>query len=156
MKIEDELYREVILDHHKHPRKAAPLSSYSAASSGMNPSCGDEVEVRLRIENQTVTDVQIKTRGCAVSCSSGSMLAEQAEGLSVDALRDLISRMRQLLKTGQSDDKTNLGDFEAMAGVSRFPVRIKCAMLPLTAALQALDAYAKDTAGSSVSTEETG
>lgn len=151
--ITDELYREVILDHHKHPRNAAPLSSYNASSSGMNHSCGDEVEVRLRIEDGKIVDVQVSTKGCAVSCASGSMLAEQAKGLSVDALRDLTSQMQQLLKTGQIDDTAALGDFEAMAGVSRFPVRIKCAMLPVAAVLQALNEFIKD---APTSTKETG
>jgi nitrogen fixation protein NifU and related proteins len=149
----DELYREVVLDHHKHPRNAAPISSCNAASSGMNPSCGDEVDVCLRIEDGTVAEVRVSTKGCAVSRASGSMLAEQAKGLSVDGLRELTAQMQQLLKTGHVDDGADLGDFEAMAGVSRFPVRVKCAMLPVAAVTQALDEYMT---GAPVSKKETG
>ena len=154
--IADEIYREVILDHHKHPRGVAPLDAYNASSSGMNPSCGDEVEIRLRIEGDTVRDVQVASRGCAVSTAAGSMLAEQVKGRDVNTLRALAADLREMLKTGELPASEHLGDFEALAGVSRFPVRVKCAMLPIAAMAQALEAYASSgkAEATGVSTEE--
>lgn len=151
----DELYREVILDHHKNPRGTQPIHVCNAASSGMNPSCGDEVSIRLKIEHQKVVDVEIQSKGCAISTASGSMLAETARGLALSELKDLAAVVRNMLKTGELKDNNDIGDFEALLGVSRFPVRVKCAMLPIATLLQAVDAYDHGgEAALSVTTEE--
>jgi nitrogen fixation NifU-like protein len=135
----EDLYREIILDHHKHPRGAAPLAACNASSTGMNPSCGDEVSIRLNIEGDKVEGAEVISKGCAISTASGSILAEKVSGMHLAEVRKLAETVREMLKTGQVRDDTDLGDFEALGGVSRFPVRVKCAMLPIAAMLQALD-----------------
>jgi len=134
----DDLYRDVILDHHQHPRGAAPIEGANAESSGVNPTCGDEVTVTFRIEGDKVAEASVIGRGCAISTAAGSMLAERMKGMTVAELKALTEDVRQMLKTGQVPARDDLGDLEALAGVSRFPVRVKCAMLPLVTALQAI------------------
>ena len=151
----DELYREVILDHHRNPRGREHLDACNAESSGMNPSCGDEVSIRLNIDGGKVVGVEVQSKGCAISTASGSMLAETAKGLDLNALKDLAAMVRNMLKTGELEEGTNIGDFEALLGISRFPVRVKCAMLPIATLLQAVEAYHGDgDASSAISTEE--
>lgn len=137
----DDLYRDVILDHHSNPRGAHPLHQCNADSKGMNPTCGDEVTVKLLIENDCVTDIEVAGHGCAISTASGSMLAERVKGMSLDELKRLAATMRRLLKTGQIPVDEELGDMEALAGVAKFPIRVKCAMLPLATAEQAIEAF---------------
>ena len=151
----DELYREVILDHHKNPRGREHLSACNAASSGMNPSCGDEVSIRLDIDDGKVVGVEVDAKGCAISTASGSMLAERIQGLRLGDVQDLAAVVRDMLKTGNLKDGVDIGDFEALLGVSRFPVRVKCAMLPIATMLQALETYSdKNEATTPVTTEE--
>lgn len=152
----DELYREVILDHHKNPRGRDHLESCNAASSGMNPSCGDEVSIRLHIDGRKVVGVEVDAKGCAISTASGSMLAERAKGLDIDALQDLAAVVRNMLKTGELSEDTSIGDFEALLGVSRFPVRVKCAMLPIATLLQAIDAFRESSELAPIVTTEEG
>ena len=151
----DELYRDVILDHHQHPRGAAPLLTSNADSSGMNPTCGDDVTIKLLIADDVVTDIQVEGHGCAISTASGSMFAERAKGMHLDELRRLTATMRHLLKTGEIPVDQELGDLEALAGVSKFPIRVKCAMLPLATAMQAIEAFEERRAAAvTVTTEE--
>jgi nitrogen fixation NifU-like protein len=105
----------------------------------MNPSCGDEVSIRLNITGDKVQAAEVHSKGCAISTASGSMLAEKIPGMNMTDVRALAGDVRELLKTGHVMDGADLGDFEALSGVSRFPVRVKCAMLPIAALLQALD-----------------
>ncbi len=134
----DDLYREIILDHHKHPRGTDHPHICNASSSGMNPSCGDEVTIRLNIEGDRIREAQVQSKGCAVSTASGSILAQKIPGMRVEDVRALAETVREMLKTGDVREGFDLGDFEALSGVSRFPVRVKCAMLPIAAILQAL------------------
>jgi len=151
----NELYRDVILDHHKHPRGNAPLASSNADSSGLNPTCGDDVTVRFLIEDESVRDVQVTGHGCAISTAASSMFAEKAKGLRIDELKILTERVRTLLKTGEVPPDLEFGDLEALAGVSRFPIRVKCAMLPIATAEQAIEGFEQRRAKAvTVTTEE--
>lgn len=137
----DDLYRDVILDHHRHPRGSHTLDQANATSAGLNPSCGDEVTVNLNIQGGSIAAIQVAGKGCAISTAAGSMLAERAKGLTVEELRGMTESLREMLKTGQVPADVDIGDLEALQGVSRFPVRVKCAMLPLVTAMQAVDAF---------------
>ena len=137
----DELYRDVILDHHRNPRGAGPIHECNADSAGMNPTCGDEVTVKLHIADEKVAEIQVTGHGCAISTASGSMFAERAKGMPLEDLKRLTESMRRLLKTGEIPVNEELGDLEALAGVSKFPIRVKCAMLPLVTARQAIEAF---------------
>ena len=119
----------------------------------MNPSCGDEVTVNLEIAQGTIAGIYVYSRGCAISTAAGSMLADIAFGMTTDELRGMTELLRHMLKTGQLPTDTEIGDLEALRGVSQFPVRVKCAMLPLVTALQALDSFENDGGAKQVSTE---
>lgn len=126
----DELYREVILDHHRHPRGRRPLAHADLEASGLNPSCGDEVTLQLELDGDRIADVAVLGRGCAVSTASGSMLAEIVRGRTLDEAREIAERFKDLMHGAEVPDEVDLGDLEALTGVRKFPVRIKCALLP--------------------------
>ncbi|MBN2341211.1 MAG: SUF system NifU family Fe-S cluster assembly protein [Deltaproteobacteria bacterium] len=133
----DALYREVIMAHHQHPAGRDPLPEVSASAHGYNPSCGDEFEVNIHVEDGRIAGIQVDGHGCAISQAAGSMLSQVAVGLKVELLEDLIDAFRSMLKTGEPDS-TLPGDLPVLSGVSQFPVRIKCASLPMTTTLEAI------------------
>ena len=134
----DQLYREVVMDHHRHPRGTALLSHPSLEAEGHNPSCGDEVHMQLDVREGRVHEVAVLTHGCAVSRASGSMLAELVEGLTVEDARRVAEVFRRTMRGDATVSEVDLGDLEALTGVREFPVRIKCALLPWVTMLDAL------------------
>lgn len=152
----DALYREVVLDHHKHPRGSRPLADHDVSASGKNPSCGDEVTLQMAFAGDRIRAVGVLSRGCAISTSSGSMMAELIEGRTVAEAAAIAERFRRIMH-GQdpaaADD--DLGDLEALAGVRQFPVRVKCALLPWVTLLDAILAHRQGRAPRPVSTEGT-
>lgn len=141
----DELYRQVILDHYRNPRHSGHIENADATAEGQNPLCGDEVAIELRIEDGKVTDAAVRSRGCSISQASGSMMADKIVGLSTDQVDELVHRVKRLLDIEPGDPDVDpdrpgaaLGDLEALAGVRRFPVRIKCADLPWATLQEAL------------------
>ncbi len=133
----DSLYREVVLDHHRHPRGHEPLAHPDRQASGRNPACGDEVTLQLALDGDRIADVGVLSRGCAISTSSGSMLAEMVKGLTLADARRVADAFRHLLKGEDAPRELDLGDLEALTGVRKFPVRIKCALLPWVTLLEA-------------------
>jgi nitrogen fixation NifU-like protein len=110
----DELYKEQILDHSKHPRNRGTLPDATNSFEDLNPLCGDKVRIDLKIENGVVTDVGFTGRGCAISQATASMLTEQIKGKSLEEIKHI--------------DKQVVLD---MLGIPLGPSRIKCALLPL-------------------------
>lgn len=149
----DKLYREVVLDHHRRPRGREPLPRCDASARGFNPVCGDEVEIRLALEGERVSGVQVSGRGCAVCTASGSMLAELVPGLPSADVQRLADSFRGLMHGHVPPPDVDLGDLEALSGVAHFPVRVKCAMLPWVTLEQALRSGASEPGPSAVSTE---
>ena len=138
----DALYREVIMAHHQNPQGRSPLDKVSAHAHGYNASCGDEFDVNIKVEDNIVTGIQVDGHGCAISQAAGSMLSQVAVGLRVDLLQEVIGAFRDMLKTGEPN--SNLpGDLPVLSGVSKFPVRIKCAALPMTTTLEAISHLAE-------------
>jgi len=142
----EELYRQVILDHYRNPRREGRLSEPDAHADGENPLCGDEISVDVSIEGGTVTDAAVLGRGCSISQASASMMADTIVGKSLDEVRDLTHRVKALLDIEEGDPGIDperpgaaLGDIEALQGVRRFPVRIKCADLPWATLQEAID-----------------
>jgi nitrogen fixation NifU-like protein len=148
----DELYREVILDHHRNPRHKGRLGGDHIHAEGENPSCGDEFSLDLAVRDATVEDAAIQGQGCAISQASGSMMAEAIVGKSLDEVRHLAHQFKVMMAIVEGDSPVDperpgavLGDLEALQGVRKFPVRIKCADLPwatLEDALEQLDGVA--------------
>jgi nitrogen fixation NifU-like protein len=141
----EELYREVILDHYRNPRNRQPLAEPEASAEGINPLCGDEVMVQLNFTDDRIGQVSVRGHGCSISQSSGSMMSEAIKGLSRAEAGDLAARFHQMLTAEEGDGDLDpsrpgsvLGDLEALQGVRRYPVRIKCAALPWTTLEQAL------------------
>ncbi len=138
----NDLYKAIILDHHRSPRNTAPVETPDIDLEVNNPFCGDEFHIQLKVEDDSVSQVGIRGRGCAISQASASLLAELVEGKSSDEVRAAVDSVRKLLKGEDliEDELDILGDIEALAGVRKFPVRIKCALLSWVG----LDAALKD------------
>jgi len=125
----DALYREVILDHFKDPRNVGELLSPTIRAEGNNPLCGDEIAFSLHLDGDRVRDIRFQGKGCAISQATASMLTEQMKGKSLAEVRQLIQAMKGLMQGQEPDPSVDLGDLETLAGVRKFPVRIKCAAL---------------------------
>jgi nitrogen fixation NifU-like protein len=149
----DALYREVVLDHHRNPRGASPLEDYDVQAAGKNPSCGDEVTLQVRFDGDRIAAVGVLCQGCAISTSSGSMMAELIEGATVQEAAKLADRFKQVMHGDEFPVDVDLGDLEALEGVKKFPVRIKCALLPWITLLDAVLAHREGREPDPVSTE---
>jgi nitrogen fixation NifU-like protein len=125
----DDLYREVILDHYSHPRNKGVVDPADVAREGANPLCGDEIRVSLRVRNGVVEDVRFDGKGCSISQASASMMTEQLKGQRVEDAARLIAAFKSMMHAGTIPPE-GLGDLEALQGVRKFPVRVKCATLP--------------------------
>ena len=138
----DDLYREVILDHHRRPRCCEPLVHADAEAAGRNPSCGDEVTLQLAFEGDVICGVSVSTAGCAIATASGSILGELLPGRTVEEARRLAEGFRQVMHDSQAElgDDLDPGDLEALTGVRKFPVRVKCALLPWITLMEAVTA----------------
>jgi nitrogen fixation protein NifU and related proteins len=153
----EDLYREIILDHYRSPRNRGELPVPPAhKSEGFNPLCGDEVVLYLEVDEGRVNDVKIAGQGCSISQASTSMMSAAVKGKTVAEVRSLIGAFKALMSVheskleGESDgsdleaelDGVRLGDLEALQGVVKFPVRIKCATLAWNTLAQGLDELA--------------
>lgn len=127
----DDLYEAIILDHYRSPRNTAPVESPDIDLEVNNPFCGDEFHIQMKVDGDSVASVGITGRGCAISQASASLLAELVEGKSTAEVQDAVDAVRRMLKGEEITDEEAdvLGDIEALGGVRKFPVRIKCALL---------------------------
>ena len=126
----DELYREIILDHYRNPRHRAALSAPDVVADGYNPLCGDEVELQISFDDGRIRDLSFHGRGCSISQASGSMLTEAVAGKPVVEVERLIALFTEMVTDPAVEPAAELGDLEALQGVAKFPVRVKCATLP--------------------------
>jgi nitrogen fixation NifU-like protein len=137
----NELYRDVILDHNRHPRNFGPLEAADATVEGFNPLCGDRLTLRLKLAGDTIADIRFEGHGCAISTASASLMTEAVKGATrADALA-LFARVHDLL-TDEQASGAELGKLAALSGVREFPARVKCASLcwhTLASALQRSD-----------------
>ena len=139
----DELYREVILDHFKSSRHSGELPGAQVHVTGANPLCGDEVAFHLKMHHDRIEQVRFSGKGCAISQAASSMLAEQLEGKTVAQAGQLIEAMKALMQGELPNASVDLGDLEALSGVRKFPVRVKCAALSWNVVEQGLAASQK-------------
>ena len=145
----DDLYREIILDHYRSPRNRGELPPPAAHAVGHNPLCGDEIEVFLDVRDGVVSDIKVGGQGCSISQSSASMMSQAVKGKPVDEVRALVHRFKSMMSIEELDEsapEVKLGDLEALQGVVKFPVRIKCAVLAWNTLTDAL-AEAQPAAG---------
>ena len=149
----EDLYREIILDHYRNPRNRGELDAPPAHRvEGFNPLCGDEIIVYIDVDDGgTISDIRITGQGCSISQSSASMMAAAVKGKTIDEVRDLTKAFKAMMSIHESrldgddgeasapDPDVKLGDLEALQGVVKFPVRIKCATLSWNTLAQGLD-----------------
>ncbi|WP_366247484.1 Fe-S cluster assembly sulfur transfer protein SufU [Terribacillus aidingensis] len=136
----DTLYRQVIMDHYKHPRNRGKLEEDALVVDMNNPTCGDRIQLQIQVEDGKVKDAKFEGEGCSISMSSASMMTQAIKGKSVeDALR--MSQLFSDMMLGKEIDPGNLemGDVEALQGVAKFPARIKCATLAWKAMEQGVE-----------------
>ena len=127
----DSLYQEVILDHYKNPMHKKLSSTYSKQVHHVNPSCGDEITLNVTLEGDLITDISWDGVGCSISQASTSIMSDLLIGKKVDEDFSILENFTELMqsKGTQSGDEEILEDAVALAGVSKFPARIKCALL---------------------------
>jgi nitrogen fixation NifU-like protein len=142
----EDLYREVILDHYRTPRNKGHLDSPDSVAQGVNPLCGDELTIELNFEGDKVSAVAVDGQGCSISQSSASMMTEAIKGKTRDEIASITQKFRDMMSldgevdVGLDPDRPGavLGDLEALQGVRKYPVRIKCASLGWNVLLDAL------------------
>lgn len=148
----EDLYREIILDHYRSPRNRGELPPPAHRVEGFNPLCGDEVVLTIELTDGKVSDLKIGGQGCSISQSSASMMTATVKGKTIEETREFISAFKTMMSIHEHElgddehaelDEINpelkLGDLEALKGVVKFPVRIKCATLGWNTLVQALD-----------------
>ena len=158
----EDLYREIILDHYRNPRNRGELDTPPAHRvEGFNPLCGDEIVVYVHVDvDGNITDIRVGGQGCSISQSSASMMSNAVKGHTVDEARAITRAFKAMMSIHESsldgdddgapepdDDLADvkLGDLEALRGVVKFPVRIKCATLSWNTLAQGLDEAVADT-----------
>ncbi|SFG67056.1 nitrogen fixation protein NifU [Corynebacterium spheniscorum] len=127
------MYQEVILDHYKNPRYAGLRDPYEAEVHHVNPSCGDELTLRVRLseDGRTVEDVSYDAEGCSISQASTSVMAEEIIGLPLDEAMKKLENFEEMITSRgtKPGDEEIIGDGAAFSGVAKFPARVKCALL---------------------------
>jgi nitrogen fixation protein NifU and related proteins len=141
-----DLYQQLILDHNKSPRNFRVLLDANRTAQGTNPICGDNYTLYAKMDGDVVKEISFQGTGCAISKASASILTESLKGRTMAEVKSLFDKVRDMVTTGNLDG--DVGKLAALAGVHKFPVRIKCAILPWHAAMAALEGK-----GETVSTE---
>ncbi len=148
----EELYQEIILDHSKRPRNFGALPDATAAVKGDNPSCGDEVELTVKLTPEALEALKFTGHGCAICMASASLMTIKMRGKSRAEAQAVINAFRHMLTAPDpGEPPANFGDLLVFSAVRRFPQRVKCAMLAWRALEQALSSSPTG----AVSTEET-
>lgn len=135
------LYQELILDHYRRPRNKGALEHPTHAVSLTNPLCGDEIDLQLRVDGGVIKEVGFVGRGCSISQASASMMTQLLKDRTLSQAVALAERMSAMMQGDEAAARDKaLGDLRALAGVAKFPVRIKCALLPWNALSDAVKA----------------
>jgi nitrogen fixation protein NifU and related proteins len=124
-----ELYRDVILDHNRHPRNFGRLDAADGRAEGHNPLCGDHLSLAVRMNGERIADIRFEGKGCAISTASASLMTEAVKGRDRAAVRELFEKVHALLTQPDASPDGSLGKLAALSGVREFPARVKCASL---------------------------
>ena len=125
----NDLYRDVILDHNRQPRNFGPLEPADASIEGFNPMCGDRLTLRLRMADDTISEIRFEGQGCAISTASASLMTEAVKGKTRDQALQLFESVHDLLTDDAAPAGEELGKLAALSGVREYPARVKCASL---------------------------
>lgn len=143
----DDLYRDAILDHRRNPRNQERLTSPDIVGDAINPFCGDEIHLQLSLDGESrISGVGLQGEGCSINLAAGSMLTEALEGKALSEVSALVGLIRRMMR-GDAEAEALLrreGDLSNLSGVRDYPVRIKCALLSLSALAQGIDSYNAD------------
>jgi nitrogen fixation protein NifU and related proteins len=136
------LYRDVIVEHANHPRNRRVIEHDAVSAEGVNPLCGDEVTVYLRLDGNVIADVSFEAQGCAISTASASLMTEALIGKTLSEALDLFEGVRAMLTTTtrSSTEADRVGKLSALSGISAYPMRVKCATLAWHTFREALEA----------------
>lgn len=130
------LYKEMILEHYKRPRNHGVLENATVRQEGINPSCGDELELSLLIDEGVIKDVRFTGEGCAISQSSASLMTEAIKGKRVEEALGLTQKFKSMVRGEPPHD--DLGDLKLLQGISKLHARVKCATLAWVALEEAV------------------
>ena len=125
------LYQQVILDHNKNPHNFGTLDHANCSAEGLNTLCGDQINIYLIVDGDTITDIRFNGSGCAISKSSASIMTTLLKGKTVDEAEELFGKFHNLVTAEMDDqfDMDELGKLAVFAGIREFPARVKCASL---------------------------
>ena len=123
-----DLYQEVILDHSKNPQNFGILNHYTCTAEGNNPMCGDSLTVYVNIENNIISDVSYRARGCAISVASASIMSKIIKGKTIEEVDILFDKFHRLCM-GEDIEDDEMETLKVLSGVSKFPTRVKCATM---------------------------
>lgn len=137
----NELYSEMILEYSKEKRYRTPLMRPRVQVEGVNPSCGDEIQLQLDVENGVIKDLSVLGSGCAISMASANMMAGLVEGQSVDTARHKLNIFLDMIQKGEQepDKLEELEDAQVLQNISHMPARVKCAVLAWHTLKQAIE-----------------
>ncbi|PJZ69098.1 SUF system NifU family Fe-S cluster assembly protein [Leptospira perolatii] len=140
MSLSDELYKEVLLDHYQNPRHHGSIENPDVHELGVNPLCGDEVELFLKLDGNKIHDISFNGKGCSISQASSSMLTDCLYGKTIDEARELlVSFKAMLIEDEEPHFSEEYEDLESLEAVRKIPARIKCAVLPWNTLEKALN-----------------
>jgi len=130
----NDLFTEIIIDHYQHPHNHGAVENATQKSRGYNESCGDDIELTLLIKNGTIEDAKFFGAGCSISQASASIMTDLVKGKKIEDIKKLANKFYSMVKGTQNgssneEDEEELGDAVALKGVSKFPIRVKCATL---------------------------
>ena len=137
----EDLSREIILDHYPNPRNHGRLEHPTLANRGHNPLCGDEIEISVDIDDETIRDIAFVGRGCSISQASASMMTEAIKGHKLDDAEQAVQRFTQNMSNRGAPPAEMEEELDALQGVKRYPARVKCALLPWTTLRETVDLY---------------
>jgi nitrogen fixation protein NifU and related proteins len=124
-----DLYRDVILDHNRHPRNFGRPAAAGRQAEGHNPLCGDRLTVFVTLQGDRIEDIHFEGKGCAISTAAASLMTEAVKGKDRAQVQTLFSKVHALLTDAEVSADASLGKLAALSGVREFPARVKCASL---------------------------
>ncbi|TGK12328.1 SUF system NifU family Fe-S cluster assembly protein [Leptospira fletcheri] len=144
MSLSDELYKEVLLDHYQNPRNYGEIIYPDLHEEGVNPLCGDEVELFIRLDGDVISEIRFRGKGCSISQASASMLTECLLGKNLSEAKRLLRELKaNLLEDKKSNYAEEYSDLDSLEAVKKLPARIKCAVLPWNTLEKAVEKFPK-------------
>ncbi|MPZ15888.1 MAG: SUF system NifU family Fe-S cluster assembly protein [Chloroflexi bacterium] len=143
----EELYRDVILAHYRSPEHRGAIQEPDVSGYAHHPLCGDELSVAARVRGDRIVDAAFEARGCSIVHASADMMSDAVRGKTMTEAATLAERFQAMMLDSGDDQFEDLGDLAVFQVVRRYPVRVRCALLPWTTLVEAFDSYREDRTG---------